>query len=139
MQDISGQKLGKCLITRLNAQGCIPVGCVPPALYCTGGLPDGDPPGWGSPSCPGQRPLDRDPSRRTETTPVNRITDRCENITFPQLRLGAVKRYLLALPHHGYFRKSRIQNRIKAVVRSTKEMQIPLSPSEIKGNRISLT
>ena len=60
---------------------------------------DGDP--------PGQKPsLDRDPPDRdpigqrppltetprlwTETPAVNRITDRCKNITFPQLRLHAV-------------------------------------------------
>ena len=50
-------------------QECIPVGCVPPALYCTGGLPDRDPPAWT------ETLLDRDP--------LNRITDRCKNITFP--------------------------------------------------------
>ena len=52
-------------------------------------LPDRDPrtetPGQRPPS-PRQRPsLDRDPPR-TETPPVNRITDRCKNITLPQLR-----------------------------------------------------
>ena len=50
-----------------HKQESIPVGCVLPVLYCTGGVP-----------------LDRDPS-------VNRITDRCKNISFPQLRLRAVK------------------------------------------------
>ena len=50
---------------------------------------------------PGQRPLDRDapwtetfppPTLQTETLslPVNRITDKCKNITFPQLHLQAV-------------------------------------------------
>ena len=52
----------------------------------------------------GQRPppldrdtplLDRHPTDRnlpwTETPAVNRITDKCKNITFPQLRLRAVK------------------------------------------------
>ena len=34
-------------------------------------------------------PLDRD-NPWTETPPVNRITDGCKNITFPQLRLQAV-------------------------------------------------
>ena len=43
-------------------QECIPVGCVPPARNRMAGLPDRDPPGH-TPS------------------PVNRITDRCKNIT----------------------------------------------------------
>ena len=70
-----------------------------------GGLPDRDPlppvkdtPGQRPPRQrpsldrdPGQRPsLDRDP--RTETPHVNRITDRCKNITFPQFPLQAVIR-----------------------------------------------
>ena len=54
-------------------QECIPVGCVLPTLYHIGGLPD------------------RDPPRQTEIPPVNRITDRCKNITFPQLHLQLVK------------------------------------------------
>ena len=55
---------------------CIPVGCVPPARYRTGGLSNRDPPGQ-RPSGqrpsgqrpPGQRPLplDTDPSLWTET------------------------------------------------------------------------
>ena len=41
-------------------QECIPVGCVPPALYRMGGLPDRQPPPDRDP--PGQRPsLDRHP------------------------------------------------------------------------------
>ena len=46
------------------------------------GLPERDAPGQ-RPPC-GQRPPDRDPPS------LNRITDRCKNITFPKLRLRAV-------------------------------------------------
>ena len=81
---------------KLNGKGkqeCIPVGSVLSALYNMGGLPDRDsldrgppltepPPGQGSP----QRPL----PFWTKTSPVNRITDRCKNITFPELRLRTV-------------------------------------------------
>ena len=59
-------------------QECIPVGCIPPALYRTrggGSLPDRDLP-----------------------PPVNKITDRCKNITFPQLRLRAVIKAHLHVP-----------------------------------------
>ena len=54
-------------------QECIPVGCVPPtAVAVMGGSPPGTPrPGTPSPF-------------------VNRITDTCKNITFPQLCLRAV-------------------------------------------------
>ena len=36
-----------------DRQECIPVGCVPPALYRKGGLPDREPPGQ---IPPGQKP-----------------------------------------------------------------------------------
>ena len=49
---------------------------------------DRDPPTDREP--PGQRPPGQT-SPWTEIPPVNRITDRCKNITFPQLRLRAVK------------------------------------------------
>ena len=54
-----------------------------------------------------RNPLDRDPP------PVNRITDRCKNITFPQLRLRAVMKHNLSVrPHYpilftGYFGSTR--------------------------------
>ena len=56
-----------------NQQECIPVGCVPPALYRTGGLPNRDPPDRDP---PGQRPCwketplppDRDPPGQTPRT-----------------------------------------------------------------------
>ena len=51
-------------------------------------------------SLPWQRPLpldrdlpDRDPLDR-DPHPVNRITDRCKNITFPQIRLRAVMKHI---------------------------------------------
>ena len=58
---------------QISKQECIPVGCVAPALYRTGGggLPDRNP--------PGRRP------QHTEPPPqVNRMTDRYKNITLPQ-------------------------------------------------------
>ena len=77
------------LFTKINRnvkQECIPVGCIPPALPPYGGsLCDRDPPDRNPP--PGQIPP------WTETPPVNRITDRCKNITFPQLRLRAVMKW----------------------------------------------
>ena len=60
-------------------QECIPVGCVPPAAVAVGGSPSGTPRDQ-TPPGPGQNP----------TLPMNRITDTCKNITFPQLRLRAV-------------------------------------------------
>ena len=53
----------------MHQQECIPVGCVPPAHYRTGGLHDRDP--------PGQRPRspDRDP-HRTETLQQKHPWDR---------------------------------------------------------------
>ena len=67
-------------------QECIPVGCIPPARYRTGGLcPRGSLSRGVSVqvgSCPGGLP-DRD-------LPVNRMTHRCKNITFPQHRFRAV-------------------------------------------------
>ena len=135
-----------------NQQECIPVGCVLPACYHTGGLdpPDRDPPDrdpldrdpqtetpmdrdppWtdtpmdrdpldrdpNTETPPGQRPPDRDPQIETpsswtetpgqqppwtetplvmwpvvhsgtETHPVNRMAQRCKNITLPQLHCG---------------------------------------------------
>ena len=56
-------------------QECIPVGCVTSAALaiCPGGgcLPGG--------VCP---------NACWDTTPMNRMTDRCKNITLPQLRCG---------------------------------------------------
>ena len=84
-------------------QECIPVGCVPPTAVAVRGAistrhsppsrsrtpppwsmhpPDQAPPGPGTP---------RDQTLREQAhPPVNRITDTCKNITFPQLRLRAV-------------------------------------------------
>ena len=54
---------------------------------------DRDPPGQRPPWT--KNPQDREPLQHrppwTEINPVNRITDKCKNITFSQLRLRAVK------------------------------------------------
>ena len=86
-------------------QECIPVGCVPSAavavyrgggcLLPVGGLRPGrvSAPGGMSatggciPACTG-----------ADTPPVNRITYRCKNITFPQLRLRTVKMKFVVCP-----------------------------------------
>ena len=97
---------------KLNVKGkqeCIPVGSVLPALYNMGSLPDRDPlnryppgqdplsdppPGQSLPLTeppPGQGSPQTDPLPFwTKTSPVNRMTNRCKNITFPQLRLRTV-------------------------------------------------
>ena len=75
-------------VSALQQQQCIQVGCVLPTHYRSvgGGLPNRDP--------PGRQPLGTElppPRQRppwTEEPPVNRITDRCKNITLPQLRCG---------------------------------------------------
>ena len=65
-------------------QDCIPVGCVPSAAVAVsgvGGLPGG---------CLPRRCTPPDPEADTPP-PVNRITDTCKMITFPQLLLRTVK------------------------------------------------
>ena len=97
-------------------QECFPVGCVPPALYrtgvgvsvwgvCPGGLSIGGRSLFRG-SLSGRPPVDRDPPEGTwdqaarqkvtsyrEPFPLwtEWLTDRCKNITFPQLSLRAVK------------------------------------------------
>ena len=75
-------------------QEYIPVGCVPPTLYHTWGLPRQRP--------PAHRPLHRDPLDRdpslTETPaldrdPPCRQTDTCGNITLPQTSFVDGKNY----------------------------------------------
>ena len=69
----------------ISKQGCIPVGCVPPACWpypvVLGGLPNpqsmqtppkADPPGG------------RDSPPEADLPPVNRMTHRWKNMTFPQ-------------------------------------------------------
>ena len=53
------------------------------------GLPDRDPRGQ-RPTWIGT-PLERDPPRTETPTPVKRITDRCKNVTLPQLRFVSCK------------------------------------------------
>ena len=71
--------------SRMRSARSLPYG----GISLTETPPDRDP--------PGQRlPLDRSPpppNRPDRDPPVNRITDRCKNITFPQLRLRAVIRW----------------------------------------------
>ena len=54
-------------------QECIPIECVTPALYRTGGLPDRDPPWTETPPTPRQTPSpDRDPPGQT-TLPHHQV------------------------------------------------------------------
>ena len=62
-------------------QECIPVGCVPSAPVTAS---------WGGGVCPGAC-LCRGVLAGGVCPPVNRITDRCKNITLPQLRCGREK------------------------------------------------
>ena len=80
---------GKC-----SKQECIPVGCVSPALYRKGGLcPQGGLcPGW---VCPWVGLCLRDP-------PVNRMTDRCKNITLPQTSFEGGKKDRLFTSYVGH-------------------------------------
>ena len=75
----------------------IPLGQRPPNRDLSGQRPHGQRPPWTDPwtETSLDRPMDRDvPGQRppwtetpqTETLPVDRITDRCKNITLPQLR-----------------------------------------------------
>ena len=68
------------LIKSTVLQDCIPVGCVPPASVAVPG-------GWGSP--PGT-PSEEAP-RRKRHPPVNRMTNRCKNITLPQTSFACGK------------------------------------------------
>ena len=78
-------------------QDCIPVGCIPPA--CSPFLPacavQGDAGSPGGCLLRGVSASGGGVSQhalRHTPLPVNRITDSCKNITFPQLRLWAVTR-----------------------------------------------
>ena len=62
-----------------TGQEYIPVGCVLSTLYCMGGLPDRDP------------PRDRPPEQRP-LPPMNRMTNRCKNITLPQTLFAGGKK-----------------------------------------------
>ena len=74
------------LTQNMDEQECIPVGCVPPVLYRTGGS-----------LCPGGGSLSRvvyvekrGLYQGDTLPPVNRMTYRCKNITFLQLRFRVV-------------------------------------------------
>ena len=80
----------------ITQQECIPVGCVPPAAVAApGGSPQGTipeeaPPGGSTPQ--GKHPPRRNhppeeappPGRKHPPLPVNRMTNRCKNITLRQ-------------------------------------------------------
>ena len=81
-----------------DKQECIPVGCVPSAAVAISGgvsawgcLPRGVSARWGV--CLGGLSAQRGVSQHElgqTPLPMNRITDACENITFPQLLLRTV-------------------------------------------------
>ena len=82
-------------LTDKQKQECIPVGCIPPAAVAVGGggegldqIPLNFPLGFG----PGDPPREQTPRPGTPPeqtpSPVDRITDACENITLLQLRCG---------------------------------------------------
>ena len=66
----------------MNRQECIPVGCVPPASVAVGDVCLG--------SAQGERCLPRGC-----TPPVNRMTDRCKNITLSQTSFAGGKNFVL--------------------------------------------
>ena len=132
------------------SQECIPVGCVPSATVafsggvCLGGvcpgrcLPreGGVYPGGVCPRC-----LPRGGCLRgglEYTPPVNRMTDRCKNITFPQLRLWTVQIFITSLfwifPYYylGWLWYSQLPNSIcgssciGAISQCTGKIQMPL-------------
>ena len=93
-------------------QKCIPVGCIPPAAVAVqGGLPqaplqDQAPLGPGTPQDrappwdqvplpgPGTSLGPGTPTLQEQAPPVNRMTNRCKNITFPQTSFAGGKNYL---------------------------------------------
>ena len=66
-------------INNLGQQECIPVGCVPPAALAIWGVSTRHP------------PRTRLPLPRSRHPPVNRMTDRCKNITLPQTSFAGGK------------------------------------------------
>ena len=90
MNFLQGEILPTSTTFLKRKQECIPVGCVPPDLYRTGGgLCPGDvsvqgglcPGGLCQENPPGQRPL----------PPVNRMTSASKNITLPQTSFAGGK------------------------------------------------
>ena len=83
--------------TYLPGRGCLPrwggvsaqgVGCLPSGGVCPGDVSSQGVSAW---ECVSQHPLGKTPPL------VDRMTDRCKNITFPQLRLRTVKSTLYML------------------------------------------
>ena len=66
--------VGRLLLEiQFESQECIPVGCVPSAAVAV---------------CPGGGYPHKEGGVSGRQPPVNRMTDRCKNITLPQLRCG---------------------------------------------------
>ena len=89
--DATNAVMERYVLKQFGKQDCIPVGCLPPAclpypsMHCVGGSAQGEClPGRGSAQggvCPGDVCV-------ADPPPVNRMTDRCKNITLPQLCCG---------------------------------------------------
>ena len=90
------KKILKNLTKIICKQESIPVGCVPPA-FVAGGLVPFYPLTQTRHPLPGPYPLPLRPDppgtrpHWDQIPPVNRLPDTCKNITFPKLRLRAVK------------------------------------------------
>ena len=113
-----------------NNQECILVGCVPSAAVamsipaCIGhcvsqhALERGDVfPGGVSVGgvCPGQCVSQH---ALRQTPPVNRMIDRCKNITFPQLRLQTVKMNIVVLVAENELYTNSVQREVRLCNRS---------------------
>ena len=80
------------LTQNMDEQECIPVGCVPPVLYRTGGVSvqEGESLSKRGVSVQGGLCQGRGLYQGDTLPPVNRMTYRCKNITFLQLRFRVV-------------------------------------------------
>ena len=83
-----------------HKQECIPVGCVPSAavtagggVVCRGGVSAQGVSARGWVSARGCLPggISQHALRQTPSSPADRMTDRCKNITLPQLHCGRLK------------------------------------------------
>ena len=88
-------------IIQLSQQECIPVGCIPPALHCTGGLcPVGDLCPWGVSVRETPSPVHGGSLSGRPPPPCGQ-TDACENITLPQTSfVGGKNRHYVDMKTH---------------------------------------